>query len=154
MKKWTDTIALVATKSRENFFFFPIHFFTKIISSSPSPSLSMSSTAAAADVDALLSKLPPSSAAMDAASLNQLISKQSTKVVLQAKKKITKKGIHTYISSSFSDSDSTRLFSSKIFVCLPFLLAAFCFSRSFASSFSLIDFSCVIKIKFQKLGTN
>jgi hypothetical protein len=42
--------------------------------------------AAAADVDALLSKLPPSSAAMDAASLNQLISKQSTKVALQAKK--------------------------------------------------------------------
>ena len=87
MKKWTDTIALVATKSRENFFF-PVHFFTKIISSSPSPSLSMSSkaAAAAADVDALLSKLPPSSAAMDAASLNQLISKQSTKVALQAKK--------------------------------------------------------------------
>ena len=90
MKKWTDTIALVATKSRENFFF-PVHFFTKIISSSSSPSLSMSSkaaaaAAAAADVDALLSKLPPSSAAMDAASLNQLISKQSTKVALQAKK--------------------------------------------------------------------
>jgi hypothetical protein len=69
--------------------FFPVHFFTKIISSSSSPSLSMSSkaaAAAAADVDALLSKLPPSSAAMDAASLNQLISKQSTKVALQAKK--------------------------------------------------------------------
>jgi hypothetical protein len=47
---------------------------------------SKAAAAAAADVDALLSKLPPSSAAMDAASLNQLISKQSTKVALQAKK--------------------------------------------------------------------